>query len=238
MRAPRIGLLLALVAAASLRAEEIAFGILGTDSAAALRQNWNPFLADMAKETGLEVRGYFATDYAGLVEAMRFGKVQLAWLGNKAAIEAVDRAEAEVFAQFVDLAGRSGYHAHLIVHRDSPIRTLDELLVRGRTLTLGIGDPRDHHKGLSPSGCLLVHEGPDALQVGTGANGGADRLTTRGKLAELRGGNVGIEELRDGARDRCRGHQEQVRFAGGFGEEPRPLFNAETMLLVDDDEAE
>ena len=74
MRAPRLGLLLALVAAASLRAEEIAFGILGTDSAAALRQNWNPFLADMAKETGLEVRGYFATDYAGLVEAMRFGK--------------------------------------------------------------------------------------------------------------------------------------------------------------------
>jgi len=29
-----------------------------------------------------------------------------------------------------------------------------------------------------------------------------------------------------------------VRFAGGFGEEFCPLFHAETMLLVDDDEAE
>jgi len=161
MRAPRLGLLLALVAAASLRAEEIAFGILGTDSAAALRQNWNPFLADMAKETGLEVRGYFATDYAGLVEAMRFGKVQLAWLGNKAAIEAVDRAEAEVFAQFVDLAGRSGYHAHLIVHRDSPIRTLDELLIRGRTLTLGIGDPQSTSGTLVPLAGVFAPRGLD-----------------------------------------------------------------------------
>ena len=36
---------------------------------------------------------------AGIIEAMRFNKVQVAWYGNKAAMEAVDRANGEIFAQ-------------------------------------------------------------------------------------------------------------------------------------------
>ena len=47
-----------------------------------------------AKETGLKVNPFFATDYAGVIEALRFDKVQIAWYGNKSAMEAVDRAEA------------------------------------------------------------------------------------------------------------------------------------------------
>ena len=45
------------------------------------------------------IKSFYAPDYAGVIEAMRFNKVQVAWYGNKAAMEAVDRSNGEVFAQ-------------------------------------------------------------------------------------------------------------------------------------------
>jgi phosphonate transport system substrate-binding protein len=53
----------------------------------------------MEKATGYDIRPFFASDYSGVIEGMRFGKVQLAWFGNKSAMEAVDRAGGEIFAQ-------------------------------------------------------------------------------------------------------------------------------------------
>ena len=46
----------------------------------------------MEKKTGLKIQSFYAPDYAGVIEAMRFNKIQVAWYGNKAAMEAVDRA--------------------------------------------------------------------------------------------------------------------------------------------------
>ena len=75
-----------------VHAKEINFGVISTDSASAQRDRWEPFFRDMEKQTGLKVKSFYAPDYAGVIEAMRFNKVQVAWFGNKAAMEAVDRA--------------------------------------------------------------------------------------------------------------------------------------------------
>jgi phosphonate transport system substrate-binding protein len=83
--------------------KELNFGIIATEKAGAMRQMWEPFLEDMTKATGIKINGFYATDYAGVIEAQRFNKVQLAWYGNKSAIDAVDRSQGEVFAQFVEL---------------------------------------------------------------------------------------------------------------------------------------
>jgi phosphonate transport system substrate-binding protein len=61
------------------------------------------------------VKPFFASDYAGVIEGMRFGKVQLAWYGNKSAMEAVDRANGEVFVQSVPVGGEPGYWSVVIV---------------------------------------------------------------------------------------------------------------------------
>jgi len=133
--------LLALAApAAGEMPKEITFGIISTDSAAALRERWQPVVDDMSKRIGVKVTPFFATDYAGVIEAMRFKKVDLAWFGNKAAIEAVDRANGEVFVQTVAPDG-AGYYSLLITHRDSSFRTLDDVLKRGKEINFGIGDP-------------------------------------------------------------------------------------------------
>lgn len=131
--------------------KELNFGIIATEKAGALKQMWEPFLEDMTKSVGIKINGFYATDYAGIIEAQRFNKVHIAWYGNKAAIDAVDRAQGEVFAQFVDLDGTPGYYSYLITHKDSSIKTLDQVLKNGKDYTFGIGDPSSTSGTLVPS---------------------------------------------------------------------------------------
>ena len=135
---------------ASASAQEINFGIISTEATQNLKADWQPLLDDLEKKTGFKVKAFFAPDYAGIIEGMRFGKVQVAWLGNKSAMEAVDRANGEVFAQMVNADGTQGYYSHLIVHRDSPINTLDDVLKNGKSLSFGNGDPNSTSGFLVP----------------------------------------------------------------------------------------
>lgn len=121
--------------------DQINFGIISTESASVLEASFKPFMEDMEKSLGVSVKPFFASDYAGVIEGMRFGKVDLAWFGNKSAIVAVDRAGGEVFAQTIKDDGSEGYHSLLITHKDSPVNSLDDILKCDKTLTFGNGDP-------------------------------------------------------------------------------------------------
>ncbi|GAA3710779.1 phosphonate ABC transporter substrate-binding protein [Oceanisphaera sediminis] len=129
----------------------INFGIISTESQQNLKQHWEPFLADMEQQLGIEVEAFFAPDYAGIIQGMRFDKVDIAWLGNKSAMEAVDRAGAEIFAQTVRADGQPGYWSLLIAHKDSPLNTVDDVLAQRKELTFGNGDPNSTSGYLVPS---------------------------------------------------------------------------------------
>ena len=122
---------------------------------------WEPFLEDMSKATGLKVNGFYATDYAGIIEAQRFNKVQIAWYGNRSAMDAVDRSGGEVFAQFVDLDGTPGYYSYLITHKDSGITSLEQVLKNGKQYTFGIGDPTSTSGTLVPTYYVFTQNGLD-----------------------------------------------------------------------------
>lgn len=139
------------LACVSAFAQEINFGIIATDAASVQRERWEPFFRDMEKKTGLTVKSFYAPDYAGVIEAMRFNKVQVAWYGNKAAMEAIDRANGEIFAQVRYKDGTYGYHGLLITHQDSPYRTLDDVLKNGKNINFGIGDPNSTSGFLVPT---------------------------------------------------------------------------------------
>ena len=91
---------LALFSAAAVSAAEtlteITLGIIPTESSSGAMKGFEPFRADMEKALGVPVKLFIAPDYAGVIEAMRFNKVHIAWFGNKSAIEAVNRASGEV----------------------------------------------------------------------------------------------------------------------------------------------
>lgn len=126
--------------AAAQKPAEINFGIISTESSQNLKQDWGVLLQDMQKRTGVKVNAFFAPDYAGVIEAMRFNKVHVAWFGNKSGMEAVDRAGGEVFAQQIAEDGSPGYWSFLIVHKDSPINSLDDVKKHAKSLSLGFGD--------------------------------------------------------------------------------------------------
>jgi phosphonate transport system substrate-binding protein len=154
----------ALAATATAGAQEIKelnFGIIATEKAGALRQMWEPFLDDMSKAVGVKVNGFYATDYAGIIEAQRFNKVQIAWYGNRSAMDAVDRSGGEVFAQFVDLDGTPGYYSYLITHKDSGITSLDQVLKNGKSYSFGIGDPASTSGTLVPTYYVFTMNGLD-----------------------------------------------------------------------------
>lgn len=161
---------LALIAAAMLAAapagaadelKELTLGIIPTESSSSAMKGFEPFRADMEKALGLPVKLFIAPDYAGVIEAMRFNKVQIAWFGNKSAIEAVRRASGEVFVQTVDVNGNPGYWSLIVVHKDSPYQNIDEIIRDGKNLTFGNGDPNSTSGYLIPTYYIWVQRGID-----------------------------------------------------------------------------
>lgn len=191
--------------------KEINFGVIATEKAGALRQMWEPFLTDMSKAIGMKVNGFYATEYAGIIEAQRFNKVQIAWYGNKSAIEAVDRSNGEVFAQFVDLDGTPGYYSYLITHRDSPIKSLDDVLKNGKSYSFGIGDPSSTSGTLVPTYYVFTLNKLDPrthFRVTRSANHEGNFLAVLNKQVDLATSN---SEMTDKMKEKSPEKLEQIR---------------------------
>ncbi|HNY45382.1 MAG TPA: phosphonate ABC transporter substrate-binding protein [Casimicrobium sp.] len=174
-------------------AQEISFGIIATDAASVQRERWEPFFRDMEKKTGLTVKSFYAPDYAGVIEAMRFNKIQVAWYGNKAAMEAVDRANGEVFAQVRYADGTFGYHGVLITHKDSPYRTLDDVLKNSKNVNFSIGDPNSTSGFLVPTFYVFAQNNVDhrsAFKTVRNASHGANIQAVLAKQVDVATNNT------------------------------------------------
>jgi len=180
--------LMALAPAQAQELKEINFGIISTESSQNLKSDWQPILDSMAKKTGMKVNAFFASDYAGIIEGMRFNKVQVAWFGNKSAMEAVDRAGGEVFAQMVNADGTKGYYSHLIVHKDSPLKSLDDMLKQGKNLSFGNGDPNSTSGYLVPNYYVFAQNKIDPktfFKLTRGANHEGNALAVANKQIDV-----------------------------------------------------
>lgn len=169
-------------------AQDIHFGFISTESSQNLKSDWQPLIDDMEKQTGLKVKTFFASDYAGIIEGMRFNKVQLAWMGNKSAMEAVDRANGEVFAQMVNADGTQGYYSHLIVHKDSPLKNLDDVFKGGKNLSFGNGDPNSTSGFLVPGFYVFAQNKQDPktlFKVVRNANHETNALAVANKQVDV-----------------------------------------------------
>lgn len=143
----------------------INFGIISTESSQNLKSIWEPFLKDMSQQTGYQVKAFFAPDYAGIIQGMRFDKVDIAWYGNKAAMEAVDRAHGEIFAQAVAASGAPGYWSLLIANKDSKIDSLEDMLANAKSLTFGNGDPNSTSGYLVPGYYVFAKNNVDPVKA-------------------------------------------------------------------------
>lgn len=150
-----MGGLAALLLAGTASAQEVKelnFGIISTESSAALSKSFEPMLKDLEKAIGIPVKAFFAQDYAGVIEGMRFKKVDLAWYGNKSAMEAVDRANGEVFVQTTKRDGTRGYYSLIIANKSNEsVNELKDILDCSKGFNFGNGDVNSTSGNLVPS---------------------------------------------------------------------------------------
>ena len=127
------------------------FALISTQSRQETEAKWTPVLNALGRHLGQPVVADVAADYAGAVWGLRSGRDQMAWLGNKSAIEAVDNAGAEVFAQHTYPSGLGGYYTYLLVPKDSALGSADDLIAQAAGLTLAQGDPNSTSGSVVPN---------------------------------------------------------------------------------------
>jgi phosphonate transport system substrate-binding protein len=137
------------------------FSIVPAEDQASMGRVWQPLLDDLNKQTGLKVEASYASNYMGMIEAMRFGQVQVGWFSALPALEAVNRADAEVLGRIVDNGGDGGVYESVLITRKGSGITLDSLLKCGKRYNFGLGDPNSTSGTLAPLAYLFAPRGID-----------------------------------------------------------------------------
>lgn len=106
-------------------------GAIPAEDAQKTRENYKPLTSYLEKKTGMQVELFVATDYSGVIEAMRSGKLDIALFGPFSYVLAADKAGAEAFAVEIRKGTGTSYHSLVVTHPDSGINKLEE--VKGHT---------------------------------------------------------------------------------------------------------
>lgn len=186
-----------LMGSLGLHAEEdlktLRFGIIATESTDNLKATWGAFIKAMEEGTGYNVEPFFAPDYAGVIEAMGADKIEFAWFGNKSAMEAVDRSGGEIFAQTTDVEGNPGYWSQIIVHKDSPYNSVDDVIANANNMNFANGDPNSTSGFLIPSFYIWARRNLDPNSIFknvTNAGHEANALSVANKKADVATNNT------------------------------------------------
>lgn len=109
-------------------------GFVPAEDAQQVMQNAQPVVEILRKELGMEIQPFVATDYTGVVEALRVGKLDVAFLAPASYVLAKNEANVKVVLKS-ERKGIPTYFAAIITRADSGIKSLDDL--RGKTFAFG-----------------------------------------------------------------------------------------------------
>jgi phosphonate transport system substrate-binding protein len=126
-------------------------------------------------------------------------------------MDAVDRSNGEVFAQFVDLDGTPGYYSYLITHKDSGITSLDQVLKNGKSYSFGIGDPASTSGTLVPTYYVFTMNKLDPrthFRVTRSSNHEGNFLAVLNKQVDVATSN---SEMTDKVKEKTPERMEQIR---------------------------
>ncbi len=125
--------------------------LLPDENAATLIQNAQPLKAYLEATLKKEIELIVTTDYSSMIEAMRFGRIEVAYFGPFSYVLAKSRApEIEPFAVGVE-RGSPTYHSVLIATAGGPVKTLAD--IRGKPF--GFGDQASTSSHLAPRAHLV-----------------------------------------------------------------------------------
>ena len=109
-------------------------GFVPAEDAQQVMQNAQPLVDILRKELGMEIEPFVATDYTGIVEALRVHKLDVAFLAPASYVLAKNEANIKVILKS-ERKGIPYYYAAIITRADSGIKNLADL--RGKTFAFG-----------------------------------------------------------------------------------------------------
>lgn len=128
-------------------ARDIVMGLIPAENNEEMVAKFEPMRAHLEKKLGQKVKVFTATDYTGVIEAMKKKRVDIAWFGPLSYYLAEQEAGAEAFAVGVNESGKSTYRSIFVVPGDSPAKSLKDL--KGKSVAFV--DPASTSGGLMPT---------------------------------------------------------------------------------------
>lgn len=115
--------------------DPLVMGIIPAEDNAEMVRAFEPVAEYMGEDLGVETELYTATDYSGIVEAMRSGEVDVAWFGPLSYVLASELSKAEAVAVQVTEEGETNptYKSLMITKADSDVQSIEDL--KGKTFS-------------------------------------------------------------------------------------------------------
>ncbi|MCX7821448.1 MAG: phosphate/phosphite/phosphonate ABC transporter substrate-binding protein [Brevinematales bacterium] len=93
--------------------KELIMGVVPAEDPTVMMERQKPLVEYLSNVLKRPIKTFIATDYTGVVEAMRAGKVHFAWFGPFSYVMAAERADAVPLAVPIKDDGRSVYRSYI-----------------------------------------------------------------------------------------------------------------------------
>ncbi|MVV51764.1 phosphonate ABC transporter substrate-binding protein [Pseudomonas sp. PB120] len=108
--------------------DKLRIGLIPSEDSQAMIESSKQVLSSLETGLGMPVEPFVATDYNGIIEALRAGKLDVAYLGPFSYVLATSVADVEAFAVAVTKkTGQSAYKSLILTRKDSGIHQLSDL---------------------------------------------------------------------------------------------------------------
>ncbi|MEL6100299.1 MAG: phosphate/phosphite/phosphonate ABC transporter substrate-binding protein [Pseudomonadota bacterium] len=149
--------------------------LLPDENAATVIQDNEPLAAHLEDTLGKDIELIVTTDYSSMIEAMRFGRIDVAYFGPASYTIAKDRMDGsdldiEPFAARMS-GGSTTYQSVLIANKDSGITSISD--IEGSGIDVAFGDQASTSSHFAPKYTMLLEgvvTGDDYNENFTGAH--------------------------------------------------------------------
>ena len=156
------------VAAAEANPQVLKVALLPDENAATIIKKNQPLKAYLEKTLGKKIELVVTTDYSSMIEAMRFGRLELAYFGPLSYTLAKSKSEIEPFAARLR-KGHKTYHSVVIGNVEKGVTSIE----KAKGGDVAYGDTASTSSHLIPKSMLRAHgltAGKDYKEHFTGAH--------------------------------------------------------------------
>ena len=168
--------------------DKLKVALLPDENAATIIQDNKPLASYLEKKLGKKIELIVTTDYSSMIEATRFGRIDLAYFGPASYTIAKDKmkggkVDIEPFAARLK-GGSTKYQSVVIASSKSGLSKIEDM--KGKSLQVAFGDQASTSSHFAPKYTMMqagVQPGDDYKENFTGAHDAVARNVERGNAA-------------------------------------------------------